>query len=175
MPVRDFNGSGPWAAEAVALRYREYALRHGVESPRSLEPTRVTRGENTWVYPVMDQVVLGVKAGDAACIVLAVEFIESDLKFAFGANLKARAARALRSASVPAALATRIRRRVAEMLATNNTPREFREYVRLVRKLGVQEIWPRLLAASPNYNKYSMRHFSLLRAVQERNPSVCRP
>ncbi|MBM4298033.1 MAG: hypothetical protein FJ143_09870 [Deltaproteobacteria bacterium] len=120
----------------------------------------------------MDQVVEGIRDGDLACIVIGVEFIEEDRKFPFGAILKARVARALRQVALPKSLANRIRKRVVDMLIVGNVPREYREYVRLLRKVGFNDLWPRLQANVPRDNKYVMRYFDYLRAIHERAPSV---
>ena len=173
--TRDYNGVGPWAVPAVQARYREYAARYLVPEPILPEPKVYIRGDVKWVCPVMDAVILGIKRGDTACIVLGVEFIECDGKFAFGANLKARTARALKTASIPPTLAVRVRRRVADMLVANNTPQEFREYIRLLRRIGFEDIWPRISGASGGYNRYTSRYFAYLRQVRERSPAVCRP
>src|SRR5262249_39949375 len=125
-----------------------------------------------WVYPVMECVIEGIKAGDPACSVIGVEFIEEDGKFPFGAILKARTARALKRAALSQSLIVRIRRRIAAMLEVGNTPREYREYVKLLRKVGFSEIWPKIEASAPRDNKYAMRYFNYLRAIHERWPSV---
>lgn len=126
------------------------------------------------IYPIMYAVIEGIKTGDAACAIIGVELIEEDKKFPFGANIKARTARALRQAELSQSLVVRIRRRIIDMLQTGNTPREYREYVKLLRKVGFSELWPKIEANVPRSNKYAMRHFSYLRAIHERSPSVFR-
>lgn len=84
----------------------------------------------------MDAVIDGIQAGDAACFTIGVEFIEEDKKFPFGSNLKSRTAWALRQSGLSNALVVRIRRCVADMLQAGNTPREYREYAKLLRKIG---------------------------------------
>jgi hypothetical protein len=171
MLTRDYNGKGPWTVEAVQRRYLEHCARLGVATPRPLEPKRYVRGGETWVYPVMDAVIEGIKAGDPACAWLGVEFIEQDATFPFGRTLKGNTARALRRIELPQALKERIRHRVAAMLAAGNTPREFKEYARLLRKVGFADEWPRMAASAPVANRYAMRHFAYFRALQERAPA----
>jgi hypothetical protein len=172
MPIRDYNGKGSWSVEAVQTRYLEHCSRLGIETPRELQPRIYKQPETTWIYPIMEAVIGGIKAGDPACAVLGVEFIEQDSRFPFGRTLKSNAARALKSADLPQALRTRIRRRVAAMLAAGNTPREFKEYARLLRKVGFEELWPRMAASAPAGNKYAMRYFAYFRAIQERSAAV---
>lgn len=173
MQIRDFNGSGLWSATAVQARHAEYARRYGVDTPHPVAPNVYERRDVRWVYPVMAAVVDGILAGDAACAAIGVEFIEEDRKFPFGANLKARTARALRQTTIPPALSARIRRRIVDMLIAGNTPREYREYAKLLRKTGFEELWPRLEADVPRANRYAMRYYRYFEAIHRRTPAVC--
>jgi hypothetical protein len=76
-------------------------------------------------------------SGDPACAELGIEFIEEDRLFAFGRILKSNTARALRRASLTDAQKERIRKRVVEMLGRRYLPREYREYAKLARKIGL--------------------------------------
>lgn len=174
MKVHDYNGTGKWAREAIVSRYLEHAAKLGVEQPLHLKPVELVRGEEHWIYPVMDQIITGIHSGDEACAVIGVEFLEEDRKFSFGANLKARTARALRQTEVSPALAERLRRRIVSMLLEGNVPREYREYARLLRRVGFEKWWPRLSGQVPKENPYVMRYFSYFRLVHERSAAVVR-
>jgi hypothetical protein len=172
MKVHDYNGTGKWAREAIVSRYLEYAARLGVEQPLLLKPVELVRGEEHWIYPVMDQVITGIHSGDAACVVIGVEFLEEDRNFPFGANLKSRTARALRQGEISPSLAERLRRRIVSMLVEGNVPREYREYARLLRKIGFDKWWPRLSEQVPKENPYALRYFNYFRLVHERSAAV---
>lgn len=172
MPIRNYNGSGDWSVEAVQSRYRKHCARLKIQAPRALEPMTQRTADTIWIYPVMEPVIEGIAAGDPACMILGVEFIEQDARFPFGRILKSRAARVLRSCELPDALKARIRYRVADMLAAGNTPREFKEYARLLRKVGFDGLWPRMAASAPVGNEYATRYFSYFRAIHERSPAV---
>src|SRR5689334_1071826 len=135
MEIIDYNGEGHWSREAIIARYAQFAAQAGI-SPRDLSPAEHTQGERHWIYPVMDNVIEGIEAGDLACIRLGIEFIEQDGKFPFGRILKSNTARALRRASLSQEQRQRIRRRVLGMLRAGKVPHEFREYAKLVRKIG---------------------------------------
>ena len=143
MLVRDYNGPGRWSREAIQARYGELAQRLRVLVPLDLQPLEVTAGDNHWVYPVMHRVIEGINRCDVACIELGVEFIEEDSRFPFGRILKGNTARALRRAELTDAQKERVRRRVVEMLVAGHTPREYRQYAKLVRKIGLGDWWAR--------------------------------
>jgi hypothetical protein len=160
--VIDFNGTGRWTLEAIRNRYVEHAQRLQVRVPTDLEPSQHEDGACRWVYPVMEQVIVGIEAGDPACIELGVEFIQEDQKFPFGKILKAKTARALRRASLDAGQIVRIRNRVIDMLIAGHVPHEFREYAKLLRKVGVGERWASVRERLDSSNPYVMRFYDYL-------------
>ena len=175
MHIRDYNGTGLWTVVAVRERYAEYSKRLNVAEPLNLCPMEYRHGDAHWIYPIMEAVIAGIKNCDPACALIGIEFIEEDRKFAFGANLKSRTARALRQSVLSESQKARIRRRVVKMLEWGNTPREYREYVKLLRKIGFEEIWPQIEAGAPRENKYAMRYFGYLRAIHETSAAVVKP
>lgn len=158
MFVHDYNGSGSWSREAIQTRYHELAQRLHVTNPSDLRPRELTSADGHWVYPVMERVIEGIEQGDAACIELGVEFIQEDQFFPFGRLLKSRTARALRRAKLTKYQIETIRKRVTEMLIKSNTPREYKEYAKLVRKIGLGSWWPqvqgRVNLAIPHVRRY---------------------
>ena len=66
----------------------------------------------------------------------------------FGRILKSNAARALRRAGLSEQQVFRLRRRIVDMLLHGNTPREYREYAKLLRKIGLEERWAELESAN---------------------------
>lgn len=172
MRVIDYNGSGRWTRLAILARYAEYAGRFSVSEPLNLAPKEHVWRETKWVYPVMNKVIAGIRSGDAACIVIGAEFMEEDSKFVFGRALKSHVARAMRQANLPAAIQARLRKRIVGMLIAGNVPREFREYVKSLRKIGFADYWQKIQAEAPTGNKYAMRYVGHLRAVHARSASV---
>jgi len=137
MQIIDYNGVGRWSRDEILGRYAAYAREIGIE-PRDLSPdesTDTNKGRR-WIYPVMNRVIDGIAGGDPACIRLGIEFIEEDARFTFGKILKANTARALRRTSLSEDQKERIRQRVFAMLQTGIILHEYREYAKLVRKIG---------------------------------------
>lgn len=157
MTVRDYNGQDEWSAEALMRRYRQLVLELGVTVPRDLSPSTHQSGTDIWIYPVMDKVIPGIEAGDPACAQIGVEFVEQDQGFVFGAILKSNTARALRRfRGLTEAQVERLRHRIVALYETGVVPREFRQYLRLLRRIGVGPHGPRLAAAAPK-NRFAKR------------------
>lgn len=135
METIDYNGEGKWSRDEILARYARYAAKAGIVA-RDLSPLESERPGRRWVYPVMERVIEGIEAGDAACVRIGVEFIEEDARFPFGKTLKSNAARALRRAVLTEELQHRVRRRVFGMLRAGLVPHEYREYAKLARRIG---------------------------------------
>lgn len=115
--------------------------------------------EKKWIYPVMDRVIEGIESGDLACAEIGVEFIEEDASFAFGRILKSNTARALRRNPLTDELKERIRKRVVRMLEANYLPREYRQYAKLARKIGLGEWLAEIKERVPLDNSRAQRYY----------------
>ena len=170
--VQDYNGTGAWSAEAVQQRYQHYASQLGIQ-PSDLSPQRIEQGTKVWVYPVMDQVLKGIKVGDGACIRIGVEFIEQDQHCSFGKLLKSDTARALRQRDeLPDDLKERLRNRIVTMLLHGNVPHEYQEYAKLLRKIGFTEHWPNMRSKASRHNPYVQRYLKYFEQIQNQHPAV---
>jgi hypothetical protein len=136
--IVDFNGTGIWSKEEILRRYKEYCLQFNTPM-LDLMPMIHENGDKQWIYPVMEKVIEGIKGGDAACRVIGIEFIEEDKQFPFGKILKANTAVALRQNHLQLSEneRERIRIRVVSLLTRNLVPHEFREYAKLMKKIGI--------------------------------------
>ena len=159
MTVIDYNGSGVWSVDEILARYALYARKYGVSTLRDLQPLVHTEGEKKWIYPVMDRVIEGIESGDLACAEIGVEFIEQDASFAFGRILKSNTARALRRNPLTDELKERIRKRVVGMLVDGYLPREYRQYAKLARKIGLGEWLAEIKERVPIDNPWAQRYY----------------
>jgi len=162
-PFIDFNGVGKWSVAAMRQRYLKYAADFGIKSPAHLVPRQHAEDGRTWLYPLIEEVIGRIEAGDAAAIEIGTEFIEEDDFFVFGKILKSNTARALRRAMLTDAQQQRVRRRIVSMMLAGNVPHEFREYKRLLLKVGVGELWAELDAGVDRSNAYVMRYYDYLK------------
>jgi len=162
MEVREYNGEGKWSKDEIIRRYNQYCLELNIE-PADLSPVEYTAGEVKWVYPVMKEVIAGIERGDAACRRIGIEFIEEDRKFPFGKILKSNTARALRRSELTAEEQERIRRRLVAMLIGGNVPHEYKQYAKLLKKIGVCEYWNEIESRTDRSNAYVMKYYEYLR------------
>ena len=91
---------------------------------------------------------------------IGIEFIEEDQLFPFGKILKCATARALRHATLTPIQVERIQRRVIGMLVSGNIPREIEDYVKLLRKIGVGELWHGVDEKIDRTNPHLMRYYN---------------
>jgi len=158
MIVNDYNGTGFWSVDAVRGRYELYARRYGVALFHDLSPRLHTENGKRWIYPVMECVIECIEKGDLACAEIGVEFIEENVSFPFGGILKSNTARALRRVPLTDEQKNRIRKRVVEMLCTGYLPREYRQYAKLARKIGLEE-WLSQVERKADLNNVWVKHY----------------
>jgi hypothetical protein len=132
----ELDGSWRWTQEALRHRYLQYCVRYHLEArplPRA-DDWATRRG---LIVSLMNAIIEGIKEGDLACAEIGIELIEEDGGFAFGRILKANAARALGRCRLTDDQKERIRTRVIGMLGRGFMPHEFRDYARLLRRIGL--------------------------------------
>ena len=131
-------------------------------NPSKLVPRCHREGDRTWVYPLMEQIIDRIEAGDQAAIEIGIEFILEDDYFVFGKILKSNTARALRRASLTPAQQARIREHLVGMMLSGQVPHEWHEYKRLLRQIGLDSLWPVLENGVDRENKYVMKYYGYL-------------
>lgn len=159
MEIRDYNGIDKWSKDEILRRYKEYCVELNIENKIDLSPIEYIEGNVKWIYPVMDKVIEGIEKGDSACIKIGIEFIEEDSKFPFGKILKSNTARALRRSSLTLDDQERIRKRLINMLIDGNVPHEYKQYAKLLKKIGVGNYWNEIEEQINKSNNYVMKYF----------------
>lgn len=151
--VFDYNRGEEWSPEAVALRYQTYCHEFAWPHERVLLPQVDPHDAVKRIGPIMDIVNDGIKAGDAACTEIGIDFICDSRSFPFGMTLKSNTARALRKAGLCPRQLDRIRDRVATMLLEGYLPQEYKFYTRLLRRTGLGQYREALLAIVPDRHR----------------------
>ena len=118
----------------------------------------------TWIYPSADAVIEGIKKRDPACVEIGIELIEDSASMPFGMRVKSNAARALRQVAdlLTENQRSRIRNRVADTLVAGYMPREFVQYVKLARKIGMGAVLSRIQAEADLEIPWVRRYFERL-------------
>ncbi len=174
MFIHDYNGTGEWSADRIQQRYAEYAAQLNVPAPRDLSPRTSEEGSHRWIFPVMDNVIDGIEADDPACVAIGIEFIEQDGGFTHGSILKSNTARALRRATLTDEQKRRIRTRVTDMLLADYTPHEYREYAKLLRRIGVAEAWPRIENNANLDHPYTAKYYAYFKEALRKEKAATR-
>jgi hypothetical protein len=164
MEVRDYNGEGVWTKNEIIHRYMQYCRKLAISKPIDLSPKEHIEGEVKWVYPVMDKVIDGIEQGDEACKRIGIEFIEENQKFVFGKILKSNTARALRRCYLTDEEKDKIRRRLVAMLIEGNVPHEYKQYAKLLKKIGVGDYWSEVENKINRSNGYVMKYYDYLKS-----------
>ncbi len=135
--IADYNGRGFWGGEEIAARYKRYCAQLKIQ-PRNIGGRRLVQEDRTWIYPAMESVIEGINHNDQACVMIGIELIEEDQGFPFGKLLKSDTARALRQfATLDDSQQARLRHRFTDMLVRGYLPREYKEYAKLFKKIGL--------------------------------------
>ncbi len=162
METIDYNGQGDWSSDAILKRYTRYRKQLQINGSIDLTLKTIVQGDKMWIYPVMDIVIEGIEKGDIACKQIGIEFIEQDQKFAFGKILKSNTARALRRTKLEEEDKKRIRERLVSMLLAGNVPHEYKEYAKLLKKVGLANYQESLGESVNRENQYVMKYFNYL-------------
>jgi hypothetical protein len=167
MKIIDYNGEDRWSKVSIIDRYSRYCRELKVPNPQDLSPVEHTDSETKWVYPVMDKVIEGIERGDAACRRIGIEFIEEDRKFTFGKTLKSNTARALRRSDLAPEEQDRIRRRWIDMLLAGNVPHEYKQYAKLLKRIGLGPLRDEIELRVDRANQFVMRYYDYLTAAEQ--------
>ncbi len=162
METIDYNGQEDWSSDAILQRYTLYCKQLQVNESVDLTPKTLVQGDKKWIWPVMEIVIEGIENGEIACKLIGIEFIEQDRKFSFGKILKSNTARALRRTNLEEEDKKRIRRRLVSMLLTGNVPHEYKEYAKLLKKVGLENYRENLEESINRSNQYVMKYFNYL-------------
>jgi hypothetical protein len=136
MEVRDYNGQGKWISDEILKRYSVYCNDLNILESINLLPSIHTDHDVQWIYPVMYKVIQGIEKGDQACKLIGIEFIEEDQKSAFNRHIKVDTLRALRRANLDQKDKDRIRSRLIDLILSSRIPHQYREYAKLLKKVG---------------------------------------
>ena len=101
-----------------------------------------------------------IEKDDRVCKIIGVELVEENRTMPFGRILKSNTARALRRTSLDNNLQARLKNRIIGMLIKGKVPREYKEYAKLLRKIGIDRYdWQIIERHFPQDNIYTMKYY----------------
>ena len=134
----NYNPEGKWSVESVQNRYRKLSLEVGGVGGYQPEPNVYTNpGGTTWIYNIMESVVDGIQLGDMACVQLSIEYIQDNIMGPTTGYIRERMARALRNSELTNDQKKQLANIFLNMLHSGQLLKEFREYCRLFKVIGV--------------------------------------
>lgn len=161
LKVIDYNGEGKWSQDNIRQRYEQYCKQLKIVQPFDISPHVHVASDQKWIYPIIDRIIMGIERNDEACKIIGVELVEESRTMPFGRILKSNTARALRRNTLSEYLQERLVARIVLMLVKGNVPREYQEYAKLLRKIGINtSYWQEIDKHFPNDNQYAMRYYS---------------
>ena len=92
----------------------------------------------TWIYSIMDAVADGIQLEDRACIELSVEYIKDNIMESTTGYIRERMARSLRHVTLSKDQKERLALSFMTQLEQQTLHKEFREYIRLFKTIGVE-------------------------------------
>ena len=128
-----------WAASQVLAEHEKLGGTFSLLGPRATEP-----GAPAWLpdrdgwlqyRAMLYRVAEGVRANDPACVELAIRYIELRYIGSYSGYLRARLSRSLKSATLTTDQKQRLIAHFLNLIEKEERTEEFREYIRLWRKL----------------------------------------
>ena len=154
----NYNHHGKWSVDAVKQRYANLRILLGGAEGFELEPRRYTnKGGITWIYNIMDAVVCGVRLGDKACVQLSIDYIDGNLMDSTTGYIRERMARALRRAQLTEHQKKQLATIFLKQLEQQSLRKEFKEYCRLFKTIGVEPYRARIEKCANSEKQYIQR------------------
>jgi len=130
---------GRWGAVAVYERYREYCCQFAVVQPLELSLKHYTKEEYSRLTTPVDAIIERIPLGDAAAAHIGVDLLCEFPLFFAGKCAKARTANLLRRTELSEELKERLRIGIVGMFRRAYLPQEFRDLLKLLRRIGLGE------------------------------------
>lgn len=137
--VYDYNPPGKWSVALVQQRYAQLCDKFGTIEGFELQCRTYTNYQGaSWIYNIMQSVVDGLQLGCKACIELSVQYIEDSPMSPHSGYIRERMARALRHVDLSDSQKLRLSEIFMLQLKSHGLKKEFREYIRLFKIIGIE-------------------------------------
>jgi hypothetical protein len=154
----NYNHHEKWSVEAVKQRYSELRILLGGVEGFEPNPRQYTnKGGITWIYNIMDAIADGVQLGDNACIQLSIDYIQDNIMGSSTGYIRERIARALRHAELKEHQKKQLAEAFLHQLDHQNLHKEFKEYSRLFKTIGIEPYRKEIEKYSTSKKQYIQR------------------
>ena len=140
IPLEVYHGVPKgWRASDIVAEHRQLNGTHDLHGPEATEPGAPSWMPDRYAWlqyrETLYRVADGVLMNDAACIELAIRYIELRYIGSYSGFVRALLARRLKHASFTEAQRKRLHQHFAELVENDERTEEFREYVKLWRRI----------------------------------------
>jgi hypothetical protein len=158
IPLEVYHGVPKgWYADDILAEHARLGGTYDLDGPEATEPGAPgwLPERHAWLQyrEMLRRIADGVRAGDAACVELAVRYIELRYIGSYSGHLRSLLSRSLKHASLTDEQKTRLHAHFSDLVIREERTHEFREYLRLWRTILTKtqlERFLRELEDSPN-------------------------
>ncbi|MCR9243473.1 MAG: hypothetical protein NXI31_00470 [bacterium] len=158
IPLHVWHGvPAGWRAEEIRAEHRRLHGTFDIGGPEATEPGAPDwlPDRHAWLQyrATLYRVADGVTADDAACVELAIRFLELHHIGSYGGYVRSKFARRLKHVELTAAQRSRLHEHFSRLLARGERVYEFVDYLPLWRQVATREQWQQVrerFAASGN-------------------------
>jgi hypothetical protein len=143
IPLQQYHGVPVgWSKDALIAEHRKLGGNWSIDGPDATEPGApdFLPDRYNWLQyrQTLYRVGDGVRAKDAACIEIAVRYIELNYIGSYSGYIREKLARALKNVSPTPSQSDRLKQHFAVLLKENKRLQEFGEYTKLLKRLNQQ-------------------------------------
>ena len=144
IPLQQYHGvPAGWSRDEMIAEHRKLDGSWPIDGPDATEPGApdFLPDRYNWLQyrKTLYRVGDGIRADDAACIEIAIQYIELNYIGSYSGYIREKLARALKSARLTRTQSSRLKQHFSALLKEDNCLQEFAEYAKLLKKLNPQD------------------------------------
>lgn len=129
--VHDFNNSETFTLERILAEYQRLCKQHRVKPDPAFLPQRHEERGETWIYPIWEKVIDGIRESNPACIDLGIWCLETPEPIMFGRSIRSSIVRELGRAKLKTIQADRLRKLIPRLLMSRHPHVHYKRLTRL--------------------------------------------
>lgn len=158
VPLETYHGvPAGWTKDELISTHRALGGSFCIDGPEAREPGAPAwfPDRKNWLQyrATLYRIADGVRASDAACIELAVRYIELRYIGSYSGYVRARLARGLKTVTLSADQKERLNRVFISMVERGDYTDEFGSYLKLWRRIASPQALPFIAALEPSHGR----------------------